>query len=166
VSNWGGLYLHDVYGLDVRVAGAAFVATFYVLFTASRLVSGFAVEKIGYMRSLYVSAFALIAVYAVGFGLGVAGIGILTLSGIFIAILWPTIISVVSRTFGDDAPIVSSAIITISGAVNGVFQWVIGLTDQYVGKAWGFRSNIVYAVAVVAMLTVLSLKLKKREAVQ
>ena len=40
-SNWGALYYRDVYGFDVTKEGALFVSMFYILFTASRLLSGF-----------------------------------------------------------------------------------------------------------------------------
>jgi fucose permease len=56
-SNWGGLYFQDVYGMDPAGAGADFVAAFFAAFTLSRLVSGFLIEKIGYMRSLIGAGF-------------------------------------------------------------------------------------------------------------
>lgn len=155
-ANWGGLYLKDVYGLDPRVVGASFVSFFYILFTASRLISGWAVEKIGYIRSMFVALAGSILIYVIGFGLGEQGIWLLPISGFFIAVMFPTMMAIAMQVFGSDAPVYTSVIITISGAVNGVFQMVIGLTNQYVGEAWGYRSCLVYAVLAIIALTYLS----------
>ena len=158
-ANWGGLYLKDVYGLDPRVAGASFVSLFYVLFTLSRLFSGLAIEKIGYLRSLFLALGCTILIYLVGFLLGEQGIWLLPASGFFIAIMWPTMMAVAMHVFGADAPAVTSVIITVSGAINGLFQLVIGLTNQYAGEAWGYRSCLVYAGVVLVMLFLLSRKI-------
>jgi fucose permease len=160
-SNWGGLHLKDVYGLDPRTAGASFVSMFYILFTLSRLFGGFAVEKIGYMRSLFGAAAASTLIYVVGFGLGSYGIWVLPVTGLFIGIMWPTIMAVAMGAFGKDAPVMTSAIIVISGAINGVFQLGIGFTNRYLGEAWGYRSCLVYAIVVLASLWKLRGELKR-----
>lgn len=154
-SNWGGLYLQDVYGLDPRIVGASFVSLFYVLFTVSRLFSGLAIEKIGYIRSLFIALGGTIALYLAGFTLGVNGIWLLPVTGFFIGIMWPTTMAVAMHVFGPSAPSVTAVIITGAGAVNAVFQLVIGLTNQYAGDSWGYRSCIVYAVVVLVLLYLL-----------
>ena len=161
-SNWGGLYLQDVYGLDPRIVGASFVSIFYILFTLSRFFSGLIIEKIGYIKSLFISIIATIAIFFLGFVLGKSGIWLLPGTGFFIAIMWPTMMAVAMQTFGRDAPIYTSAIITVSGAVNGIFQLIIGFTNQYIGEAWGYRSCLLYAAVVFAMLYRLSKKIKRQ----
>ncbi len=145
-ANWGGLYLKDVYGLDPRVTGAAFVSMFYILFTVSRLFSGLIIEKVGYIRSLYFSICCSLIIFALGFTLGSSGIWVLPFTGLFIGMMWPTFMAVAMGVFGQDTPIHISVIITVSGAVNGIFQWVIGLTNHYIGEAWGYRSSLIYGV--------------------
>jgi len=162
-ANWGGLYLKDVYGLDPRVVGASFVSLFYILFTASRLVSGLAIEKIGYVRSLSLSAACVILLYIVGFSLGLNGIWVLPFTGFFIAMMFPTMMAVAIQVFGDDAPAVSSAIITLSGAINGIFQMIIGLTNQHLGESWGYRSCLLYAVVVLVLMQWLAAKINARQ---
>lgn len=155
-ANWGGLYLQDVYGLDPRTIGATFVSAFYILFTLSRLFSGFLIEKAGYIRSLRIAVGSTIGLFAVGFGCGENGIWVLPWTGLFIAIMWPTIMAVAMQVFGADAPVITSAIITVSGAINGIFQLVIGLTNHYAGESWGYRSCLLYAVIVLILLRLLS----------
>jgi fucose permease len=161
-ANWGGLYLQDVYGLDPRVVGASFVSVFYILFTLSRLFSGLAIEKVGYIRSLFVALFATVGLYLVGFALGRSGIWVLPVTGLFIGIMWPTVIAVAMQVFGADAPAATSAIITVSGAINGIFQLVIGLTNQHIGSAWGYRSCLVYALIVLLVLSLLAARIRRQ----
>lgn len=161
-SNWGGLYLQDVYGLDPRVVGASFVSLFYIVFTLSRLFSGLVIEKIGYTKSLFIGTLATVAIFLVGFMLGRNGIWMLPFTGFFIAIMWPTMMAVAMNVFGQDAPMVTSAIITVSGAINGIFQLIIGFINQYIGEAWGYRSCLIYALFVLIMLYILSLKVKSK----
>jgi len=154
-SNWAGLYFQDVYGLDPKTQGASFISGFYILFTISRLLSGFAIEKIGYLRSLFIAAFASVFVLCLGFVLGARGIYVLPVLGFFAAIFWPTILAVAMGYFGKDAPVMTSAIIVIGGAINSGVQFLMGLTNRLAGPAWGYRSALFYALLIVAALLVL-----------
>jgi fucose permease len=162
-ANWGGLYFQDVYGLDPRTDGAAFISNFYILFTISRLVSGFAIEKIGYMRSLFIAGFATVFIYALGFGLGDRGIWALPALGFFIAVMWPTVMALAMNFFGKQAPVITSAIIVLSGAINSAIQFVIGMTNRFAGAAWGFRSCLGYAVVLVAVLFLVNSRIRRRK---
>ena len=160
-ANWGGLYLQDVYNLDPRVVGASFVSLFYILFTCARLFGGPLVERLGDVRSLELALGSVVIVFLVGFALGINGIWILPVSGLFIGIMWPTLMAYAMRVFGGDAPIVTSVIITVSGAVNGIFQFIIGLTNYFAGEAWGYRSCLLYAIVVMLLLGLLSRQVKR-----
>ncbi len=165
-ANWGGLYLKDVYGLDPRVTGASFVSLFYILFTLSRLFSGLVIEKVGYVRSLFIAVISTVLLYLAGFALGRSGIWVLPVTGLFIAIMWPTIMAVAMDVFGGDAPVLTSGIITISGAINGIFQLVIGFTNHYAGEAWGYRSCLLYGLIALGMLYLLTVRIKTVKAVK
>ena len=157
--NWAGLYFQDVYNMDPKTSGAAFISNFFIFFTLSRLVSGFAIEKMGYMRSLFIASVTTSFIFLLGFILGAKGIHVLPLVGFFIAIFWPTILAISMGYFREDAPVMSSAIIVISGAVNSVIQFLIGMINRLIGPAWGYRSCLVYAVIIIAALVVLAKRL-------
>jgi fucose permease len=155
-ANWAGLYFQDVYQLDPKTSGAAFVSNFFILFTISRLVSGFAIEKAGYVRSLFIAGLATVIIFFLGFALGAKGIYILPFLGIFVAVSWPVIMAVAMGYFKEDAPVMTSAIIVIGGAVNSGIQFLIGLTNRLAGPAWGYRSCLLYALLSIAALVVLT----------
>ena len=158
--NWAGLYFQDVYNLDPKTSGAAFISNFFIFFTVSRLLSGFAIEKIGYLRSLFIATLAAILVFTIGFTIGAKGIHVLPAVGFFIAVFWPTTLAIGMGYFKEDAPVMTSAIIVLSGALNSVMQFLIGLTNRVVGPAWGYRSCVVYALGIIAALVVLNKRLR------
>jgi fucose permease len=152
---WSGLYLYDVYGLDPSTTGAVFVSVFYILFTFSRFCSGFLIEKAGYMKSLLVSCAAIFVLFMAAFALGRPGIYLLPVTGFFIAIMWPTILAVSIGVFKVWAETVSSAIICIAFTVSGVIQYGFGISNGFLGAAWGYRSCVLYSVILGVLLLLL-----------
>ena len=157
VISWAGLYFQDVYNLDPRIEGAAFISWFYILYTISRLLSGFVIEKAGYLRSLFIAVLALIFILSFGFFLGESGIYVFPALGFFAAILWPTLMAAAMVYFREDAPVMTSAIIVIAGAINGGIQYLIGLTNRLAGPAWGYRSILLYTVLIIAALALVNM---------
>jgi fucose permease len=161
-ANWGGLYFQDVYGMDPRTRGADFVSAFFVLFTLSRLASGFLVEKIGYMKSLLGALIFILLIFTAGFVLGASGIYVLPALGFFIAILWPTFMAVAIGRFGTDAPVKTAAVIALGGLVNAAMQLAIGYINRYMGVAYGYRSALVFSLFLLGFLLFIRRKLDKR----
>jgi fucose permease len=158
-ANWGVLYFQDVYGTDPTTGGAVFLSAFFIVFTLSRLVCGAFVEHIGYIRSLTGIACIILLIFIAGFCLGARGIYVLPALGFFVALLWPTIMALSVVRFGDDAPVMSSAMIAIGGAVNAGGQFLIGLTNRFLGPAWGYRSSLLYTALLIGALLLLRKKL-------
>ena len=154
-ASWAGLHFQNVYGLDPRTSGAAFLSNFFILFTLSRLLSGFVIEKIGYMRGLFIAASATVFIFALGFSVGERGLYILPALGFFTALFFPITMVTAMGYFREHAPVMTSAVIVIAGALNSGTQLLIGFTNRFAGPAWGYRSVLVYAVLVVVALVVL-----------
>jgi fucose permease len=150
--NWGGLYFQDVYGLDPRTSGASFISGFFILFSLSRFLSGFLVEKIGYLRSLLGASLAAALICGAGFLSGARAIWILPALGFFLAIMWPTLMAVAIGFFGSRSPVMTSAIIVIAGATNAAVQLLVGLTNRFLGAAWGYRSSFVYTLLLIGAI--------------
>ena len=151
-SNWGALYYRDVYGLSVTKEGALFVSMFYILFALARVTSGWFIEKLGYYTSLFASLVIVVIIYLVGFLCGVNGRWIIPFTGFFIAIMFPTFMCVLMKIFGDDTSIISSVVIFLSGATNGLIQLIIGYINEYLGNEWGFRCNVLYTIIPFVLL--------------
>ena len=160
-SNWGGLYFQDMYGMDPAVEGSAFISAFYILFTLSRLVSGFIIEKTGYMQSLIGAIVISMILFIIGFSLGRTGIYILPFQGFLLAILWPTIMAVAIGYFGKDAPLMTSAIIAISGLANSGIQLIMGYFNTWFGAGWSYRSCLLFSALLIVLLAGFNRHIKK-----
>ena len=158
--NWAGLYFLDVYKLDPRTTGAAFISNYFILFTISRLLSGFVIEKTGYLRCLFISGLAAVLIFFMGFLFGANGMYILPGLGLFTAIFWPTTMAIAMGYFRQDAPIMTSAIIIISGALNSSIQFLIGVINRLAGPAWGYRSCLLYALFLVVFIVMLTRRIR------
>jgi fucose permease len=155
--SWSGLYLQDVFGLDPSTAGAAFVSAFFVLYTLSRLLGSFFIDKIGQTRVTLTAAAATTVLLLASFFLGSPGIYLLPITGIFISPVYPTMLAVSVGIFRKKAQAMSPAIISIAFILNGLIQYGFGLSNRYLGAPWAYRSCVVYGL----ILLVLNLKLKK-----
>jgi fucose permease len=159
-TNWGSLYFQDVYHLDPKTSGAGFVSNFFILFTVSRLLSGFLIEKIGYMRSLFGAALGVIVIFIAGFALGKNGVYLLPGLGFFVAIFWPTLMAVAMGYFGRHAPVVTSVMIVLGGLFNSGVQLLIGFINRYFGPAWGYRGCLLFVFILFAAILVLHRKMR------
>ena len=153
-SNWGILYYRDVYGLDPNKEGALFVSCFYILFTISRFVSGFFIEKMGYYTYFFSSYIIVAVIYVIGFVMGVNGRWVIPFTGFFIGPMFPTFMCVLMKVFGNEAGNMSSIVIFISGATNGIIQLIIGYINEWIGYEWGFRCSVIYSLIPFALLAV------------
>lgn len=151
-SNWGTLYYRDVYGLDPNKEGATFVSFFYIMFTLTRLVSGYIIEKLGYYTSLFGALIIVVVIYIVGLLMGVNGRWVIPLTGFFIGPMFPTYMCVLMKVFGDEAGNMSSIVIFLSGATNGLVQLIIGYVNEWIGYEWGFRAGVIYTIIPFILL--------------
>ena len=152
-SNWGGLYFQDLYNMDPTTSGANFISSYYIFFTLSRLVSGFIIEKIGYIRSLFGAVVISTVILGAGYMLGATGIYVLPILGFFLAILWPTIMAIAIGYYGSSkAPINTSAIIAIAGLLNAGIQFIIGYINHWAGTGWGYRSCFLFGFILIGLL--------------
>lgn len=162
-SNWGALYYRDVYGFDVTKEGALFVSMFCILFAASRLLSGFLIEKIGCFVSLFSSLVIVIVIYVVGFLCGPHGRWVIPFTGWFIGIMFPTYMCLLMQIFGAESSRISSIVIFLLGATNGLVQLLIGSINECIGNEWGFRCNVIYTLIPFILLCFVRLQGKKME---
>jgi hypothetical protein len=64
--------------------------------------------------------------------------------------------------FGSSAPIMTSAIIAIGGLVNAGMQFVMGYVNRWLGAAWGYRSALIFAAILLAMIVRLAITVRKK----
>lgn len=161
-SNWTLIYLKDMFGVDPVTTGAMLMSVYFIAFTASRIVGGFFMEKIGYIRTLRIFAVFEIGLLVTSFLLGESGIWVLPIVGFFVGPFYPTQLASMLKVYGREATIMIGASGIISALLTSIIQYGIGWTNTLVGPAWGFRSIAAYGLLSLIIHTALGKSLAKK----
>ena len=161
--NWAPVYLRDLYGWDPETKGAGFVSAFFLVYTISRLVSGFLIDRLGGIRSLVIYICTLICVFVTGFILGEKGVYCLIASGFFIAPLFPTLLTIAMTYFGKDVDKCTCVIMFMYMIVSQTIQLLVGVIMKRVGVEWGYRLVVLLMVIVLVDVLVINNRLKKKQ---
>lgn len=151
-TDWSVIYLVDVLHYDAKKECIVFSTVYFALFTVSRLFSGFAIEKVGYYRSMIIILITELIIIIVGLVVGKYGLYVLPVSGIFIGLNWPTLFSIAIKLFKEDAPQFTSVIILVGVLLSNVCQLLIGLINDNVGSEWGYRFIALSAFLALLMV--------------
>lgn len=132
-GRWLPTYIKTTYGNITESKIASYVSIFFLLFTIGRLVGGFIVEKVGSMRS--VKIFSLIGgcLFIIGLVSGEMGLYIISISGFFFSIMFPTVVVIVSNTFKNSTAYITGIIIAFANIVNTVVNLLVGIISDSVG---------------------------------
>ena len=161
--NWAPIYLRDLYGWDVKTKGAWFVSVFFIGYTISRLLSGFLIDFVGEVKSVLIYTFLLLILYIVGFSISSYGPYVLMFSGVFVAPLFPTTLTVAMIYFGEDCGKITCVLFFIYMIISQTMQFVVGFVNQHVGVKWGYPVVVVLMIIVFVNILIVSVLLKKRE---
>ena len=161
-TNWAPIYLRDLYGWDPQTKGAYFVTVFFTGYTISRLLSGFLIDAVGEINSLIIVLPILIVVYIVGFALGERGTYVLMSTGVFVAPLFPTLLTVAMIYFGKDVETCTCVILFTYMVFSQTIQLIVGLVCRYCGVQWGYRIVVILMTIVFCVLFFVKSHLKKK----
>ncbi|MBN2899141.1 MAG: MFS transporter [Clostridia bacterium] len=133
-ANWMLNYLKEVKGMNTNT-GATYIALFFGVFSIGRLLGGFVVEKIGYLKAIIISMSLALSLYTFGLVTGGNNLYIISLSGIFFAITYPTFLIVVQRIFVNNATFATAMVSMSASAVSMVVGYAMGILNDTVGPA-------------------------------
>jgi fucose permease len=135
---------------------ATYLSLFFVTFTLGRLIGGYMMERIGYVQGILWFAVITLCLYIAGQVLGQDGALLFSLTGFFISIMFPTVMAMIMHEFRVGTGSIMGFIITASGSVNMLFNWVIGQTSDLLGVRAGFASFMIYTVIAIGLLLLLN----------
>ncbi len=126
IMNWWFMYCTQGLGLSAGSASTG-VSLFFGTMTVGRLLMAPLVQKLGTRKSIMILGGLGTAVYLLGILLGKEGIWILGISGIFISILYPTIVLLLQELFPKDIiATVTGMVISIGTLFDIAFNAVFG----------------------------------------
>ncbi|MBC2400184.1 MFS transporter [Clostridium tetanomorphum] len=136
-QNWFVNFMHKTYSFNER-EGSFYLALFFAIFSVGRLIGGFIVEKIGYIKSVFMSLIIAFALYITGLGIGINGMIIISISGFFFSIAFPTVVLTISRVFKKNSAYITGIIITVSSSINMIMNQLIGELNLRIGTYKAF----------------------------
>lgn len=131
-GNWFVNFIEKTYSYD-KSKSSFYLALFFGIFTFGRLVGGFVAEKFGYIKTVLVSLIIALVLYVTGINLGQSGLVIISISGLFFAVTFPTIVVTISKVFKENGAYATGIIVTISSTTNMVLNMVIGFLNDNIG---------------------------------
>ncbi len=136
VSNWFVNYAIDGYSVNSSYA-AMFLSLFFIIFTFGRLIGGFVLEKINYLKVVFYAA-TLAALLILGMIFLGEGFLILTsISGLLQAFIYPALVLVVAELSRDNSKIMS-IFITGGYSIYILINYLIGTLNDKIGVVAAF----------------------------
>ncbi|MGB3366353.1 MAG: MFS transporter [Acidaminobacteraceae bacterium] len=136
-SNWFINYMKEIYLYNENKA-TYLTAIFFAMFSASRFFGGFISEKFGYIRTVTFSIIFATFFYIAGYTLGESGLIIISFSGLFIGLIYPTTLIFSSNLFKNSSSstigIITSSVTFITfvtGIILGYANDIIGVYLSY-----------------------------------
>lgn len=152
-ATWLYTYIVDVFQKSPGEA-TNFTSIFFMSLTFGRLFGGFAVEKIGHMKSVLILFCIASGLYFLGLLFGDVGLFLIAISGLFFSVIYPTLVLSYSKYFKDSIKS-SSIIISGASAVNMVINSVMGVLNDNIGIGYSmYFIPLCMGVAIVLMLMI------------
>jgi fucose permease len=154
IAAWLVTYLQKVNG--ATVAGSnQLLSLFFAMVMIGRLIGGFFVNRIGYLRSiLFMTLGGILFLVAGLFGPKQISI-FLPLTGFFLSIVFPTITAAVSDTHTENTNTILGVLFTFAGIGGAIGPWAVAWGSDLFGLQAGFSLNIVFMVALLISMVIL-----------
>lgn len=137
------------------------LSLFFGLMMVGRFVGSFFVERLGYLKSVLVTALCASACVAIGvFGPPQLSI-LLPASGFFLSIIFPTITAATSDAHKENLNTILGLLFTFAGLGGIVGPWLVGIASDLGGIRFGFSLNLVFGLlTATAALVLIQLRRK------
>ncbi|MCB2301113.1 MFS transporter [Clostridium tagluense] len=135
--SWLVNYIKDNYKYNSSKS-AFYSVMFLVIFSIGRLVGGFVVEKLGYLKTTMGSLIIAVCLFTLGLVVGEKGLIIISISGLFFAITFPTLVLTISKVFKQNTAYITGVIVTLTSSINMLLNLVIGKLNDRVGTYFAF----------------------------
>lgn len=161
-NTWFINYIRTTYKLNPAEA-SIYASLFFFFFAAGRLLGGFIVNKLGDIRGL--KFFILIAALCVLLGLifKKSGLILISISGFFMSIGFPTFMVVISKAFNQNSSLAIGLITTLSNILFVILFYFVGVINDLVGTYAAFYMTPLSLIICFIMITIISRKLNSSE---
>lgn len=162
IASWSGEFLQKTKAMSVG-GSSHYLAIYFGMLTAGRLVGSFLVDRVGYMNSLFFASAASAVCVTIGIlGPNIAVI-LIPMTGFFFSIIFPTIVAAVSDLHKENVGTLMGVLFAFAGAGGAFGPWLIGVCNDWFGLQVGFSMVVVFCVLMtVTFLALLRIYKVKR----
>jgi fucose permease len=160
-ANWLLNYLKETYQFTSN-DGSFYVAFFFGALSVGRLFGGYILEKIGYLRGIIISSSIALVLYSIGL-LNENTLIVLSISGLFFAIVYPTTVLVLQRFFEDNAERAVAIVTMTASFVNMGIGALIGVLNDQIGPKLSFVSIPVSLFVSLVFMVGIAINIKRVE---
>ena len=157
--SWMVNYIKDNYRYDSSKS-AFYSVMFLVIFSTGRLVGGFAVEKLGYLRATMGSLIIAVGLFTSGLVIGEKGLILISISGFFFAVTFPTLVLTISKVFKQNTSYITGVIVTLTSSVNMLLNLVIGKLNDKIGTYLAFYMIPISLIASIIFIYLIYINTK------
>ncbi len=158
-SSWMVDYLYKVRSFSIQSASIMLTA-FWGLVMLGRFIASFVVDRIGYMKSLIITVLLAIVSFSAGILPGKMFAYLLPLTGLFFALIFPTVTALAAGLFPDNKSRVFSFLFFFAGLGGLAGPWIVGYSANGFGIALGFPMLIIFMIGTLVILFVLRARLR------
>ena len=115
-----------------------YLALFFGIFTIGRLLGGFIVERVGYLKTVLISVTMASLLFLTGLLMGEQGMIVISISGLFFAITFPTVILSIGKVFKKNTAYITGVIMTFGSIINMIMNLILGRLNDKVGVYLSF----------------------------
>lgn len=138
ILNWFTTYIINSYSMKMGEA-SNYLAIFFGGITLGRLCFAMIVQKLGLRKSITIFGGLGVMCYVVGMLMGERTIFLLSISGLFLSVLYPTLIMLIQDYYERDViATATGTIISLATVFDIVFNWCFGRLADYTSIADSF----------------------------
>lgn len=154
IAAWLVEYLQRIHGLGVGPSTLA-LSLFFGLIMIGRLIGSMVVDRIGHLRAIVIAISCSTLCIVVGLFVPSA-FWLLSASGLFLSITFPTLTAAVSETYTTNVSAILGLLFTFAGLGGILGPWIVGLIADRAGIQTGF--SLVLLFGVLTLLGALKLQ--------
>ncbi len=155
LASWLVTFLQQIRSAPVALSNQS-LSLFFAMMMIGRLVGGFFVHRIGYLRSILIMTIgSLVCIIAGLFGPKELSF-LLPVTGFFFSIIFPTITAAVSDSYTENANTILGVLFTFAGLGGLIGPWLIAWGSDLFGLVFGFSIIILFVFILLVSVMILA----------
>lgn len=152
VGSWLVTFLQETRGQSI-LASNQNLSLFFGLLTLGRLVGGFIVHRLGYLRSILFASIGSLTCILLGTFTNFSVF--FPITGFFFSIIFPTFTAAVSENLKENTNTILGVLFTFAGIGGLLGPWIIAWASDLLGLKLGFSFIGIFTVLLVASVLML-----------